>query len=142
MTKTTNQGDIAEGIERLVREYITTIHVTAKAAVDRAFAAGIDGSAAANGKQRRRSAAPATSPRAGKRRASDEIGTLSERLYEAVCRAPGETMTALAPGIGATVRELHRPMTLLKRAGRVRCAGTRHATRYFPMAREGQRPSV
>jgi len=141
MTKTTNHGDLAEGIERLVREYITTIHVTAKSAVERGFAAGIGGSAGASTKQRRRSAAPGTPTRTGKRRASDEIGTLSERLYEAVCQAPGETMTVLAPVVGATARELHRPMTLLKRVGRVRTAGTRHATRYFPMACEG-RPSI
>ncbi len=142
MTNTTNQGDLAEGIERLVREYITTIHMTAKAAVERAFAAGMDGGAAASAKPRRRSAAQATPTRTGKRRASDEIGTLSERLYEAVSRAPGETMTVLAPVVGRTARELHRPMTLLKRAGKVRSAGTRHATRYFPMVREAQRPSV
>lgn len=141
MTKTTNQGDLAEGIERLVREYITTIHMSAKAAVERAFAAGMDGSAATSARQRRQSAGQATPARAGKRRASDEIGTLSERLYEAVCRAPGETMTVLAPVVGATARELHRPMTLLKHAGRVRSAGTRHATRYFPMVREA-RPSA
>ncbi len=49
--------------------------------------------------------------RTGKRRAPDEIGTLSERLYEAVSRAPGETMTVLAPVVGRTARELHRPMS-------------------------------
>ena len=36
MTKTTaNHGDLAAGIERLVRESISTIHVTAQAAVER-----------------------------------------------------------------------------------------------------------
>ena len=30
------------------------------------------------------------------------------------------------------------PMALLKRAGRVRSVGRRHATRYYPMAGEGQ----
>jgi ribosomal protein L36 len=48
---------------------------------------------------------------------------------------PGETMTVLGPQVGASARELHRPMQLLKRAGRVRSVGTRHSTRYFPMAR-------
>ncbi len=137
MTKTTNHGDLAEGIERLVREYISTIHITAHAAVKRAIAAGVPSDGAAKVKHVR---SPAAS-RPGTRRASDEIGTLSERLFEALCGMPGETMTVLAPAVGATARELHRPMTLLKRAGRVRSVGTRHATRYFPTARETQRPS-
>src|ERR1019366_3122193 len=49
---------------------------------------------------------------------------------------PGETMTVIAPTVGATARELNRPMLRLKQAGRVRSVGMRHATRYFPMARE------
>ena len=137
MTKTTNHGDLAEGIERLVREYISTIHITAQAAVKRAVAAGVSAASVAEVKPVRASAAS----RRGARRASDEIGTLSERVYEILCQMPGERMTVLAPAVGATARELHRPMTLLKRAGRVRSVGTRHATRYFPTARETQRPS-
>ena len=42
-------------------------------------------------------------------------------------------MTALAAEFGSTARELHRPMALLKQSGRVRSAGARHLTRYFPM---------
>jgi hypothetical protein len=138
MTKTTNHDDLAEGIERLVREYISTIHITAQAAVKRAIAAGVPSDGGAKVKQVH---APGAS-RPGTRRASDEIGTLSERFYEVLCRMPGETMTVLAPAVGATSRELHRPMTLLKRAGRVRSVGTRHATRYFPTARDAQRGSA
>lgn len=139
MTKTTNHGDLAEGIERLVREYTSTIRVTAQAAVERAFCAGIGARAATSLTQRRSVATLSAGPsRPGKRRAADEIGTLGERLYEALCGAPGETMTVLAPIVGATARELHRPMTMLKRAGRIRSVGTRHATRYFPMARDAQ----
>jgi hypothetical protein len=55
---------------------------------------------------------------------------------------PGETMTVIAPTVGATARELNRPMLRLKQAGRVRSVGTRHATRYFPMAREEPRTSA
>ena len=138
MTKTTNHDDLAEGIERLVREYLSTIHITAQAAVKRAIAAGVPSNGVAEVKHVR---APASS-RPGTRRASDEIGTLSERFYEVLCRMPGETMTVLGPAVGATARELHRPMTLLKRAGRVRSVGTRHATRYFPTARDAQRGSA
>jgi hypothetical protein len=138
MTKTTNHGDLAEGIERLVREYISTIHITAQVAVKRAIAAGVASDGVAKVSHVR---APTTS-RSGTRRASDEIGTLSERFYEVLCRMPGETMTVLGPAVGATARELHRPMTLLKRAGRIRSVGTRHATRYFPTARDAHRGSA
>jgi len=142
-TKTMNHGDLAEGIERLVRDYISTIRIAAGGAVERAVAAGAGpgtgGKAASGAKQRPSSAA---SLRQGPRRPADEIGALSERLYEVLCRTPGETMTVLAPIVGATSRELSRPVFLLKRAGRIRSVGTKHATRYFPMAREAQRPSA
>lgn len=140
-SKTMNHGDLAQGIERLVREYISTVRIAAQGAVERAVAAGASGKPARtpSAKQRPESA---TTSRQGARRPSDEIGALSERLYEAVCRAPGEKMAVLAPMIGATARELNRPMLLLRRAGRIRSVGTKHATRYFPMARDGQRPST
>jgi len=130
-TKTMNHGDLAEGIEHLVREYISTIRMAAQGAVERAVAASVDGGAAPSAKKRP-SAAPSARP--GPRRPSNEIGALSERFYEALCRSPGETMTVLAPIVGATARDLNRPMLVLKRAGRIRSVGTRHATRYFPMA--------
>jgi hypothetical protein len=138
-TKTMNHGDLADGIERLVRAYISTIRNAAEGAVERAVGAGADGRLAAN-----KSAKPrpdtATTRRQGARRAADEIGALSERLYEAVCRTPGETMTVLAPKIGSTARELNRPMIALRQAGRIRSVGTKYQTRYFPMAaRDEQR---
>jgi hypothetical protein len=90
------------------------------------------GGAAAGTKKRQPSSAPAS--RQGNRRPSNEIGVLSERFYEALCRSPGETMSVLAPLVGSTPRALNRSMLLLKRAGRIRSVGTRQATRYFPMA--------
>jgi hypothetical protein len=59
---------------------------------------------------------------------------LSERLYTAIIGNPGATMTVLAAHVGASARELNRSATLLRRAGRVRSAGQRQATRYFPTA--------
>ena len=127
--KTMNHGDLVEGIEHLVRSYISTIRIAAEGAVERAVAtSGGRGSTASAKKPRQPSAAPST------RRPSDAIGALSERFYEALCRSPGEKMAVLAPMIGATSRDLNRPMLLLKRAGRIRSVGTKHATRYFPMA--------
>jgi hypothetical protein len=59
---------------------------------------------------------------------------LGERLYAAICAQPGETMAVLAPRIGVRPRELHRPMTVLRDAGRIRSAGQKQQMRYFPMA--------
>ena len=131
-TKTMNHGDLAEGIEHVVREYISTIRSAAQGAVERAVAASVGSGAASSAKKRHPSATP--SSRQGTRRPSDEIGALSERLYEALCRSPGEQMGVLGTMVGATARDLNRPMLLLKRAGRIRSVGTKHATRYFPMA--------
>ena len=58
---------------------------------------------------------------------------LAERLYEAVCANPGETMAVLIAKVGGSARTLHRPMWLLKRSERVRSVGERQHTRYFPM---------
>jgi len=136
-TKTMNHGDLAQGIEHLVRDYISTIRIAAQGAIERAVAASVGGVASPSAKKRPPSEAPSSGQ--GARRPSEEIGALSERFYEALCRSPGEKMAVLAPMIGATARDLNRPMLVLKRAGRIRSVGTKHATRYFPMA---PRPSA
>lgn len=127
---TNTPKELGERIERLVQEYISASRVAAEAAMDRAFA----GSMAATAKKQRRQ----TAPRTNGRRPSTELASLGERLYAAMCTAPGETMTVLAPAVGRSARELHRPMALLKRAGRVRSVGTRQATRYYPMVGDEQ----
>ena len=67
-----------------------------------------------------------------KRRTQQEVAELGERFCEAVAANPGETMMTLARKVGVSAQDLHRPMTLLKRAGRVRSVGERSMTRYFP----------
>ena len=134
MTNLMNPQDLCNGIEHLVQAHIAATRAAAQAAVERAFAPPVAAVA-----KRSPSESAGARRRSGVRRAPDEISMLGERLYEAVCKMPGETMTVLAPVIGTTARELNRPMVLLKRAERVRSVGTRHATRYFPMAREAQR---
>jgi hypothetical protein len=138
-TKSLHHVDLAERIERLVREYISTIRIAAEVAVERAVGASAIGSTTAMASAKQRAPSPA---RRGMRRPSDEIGALSERLYEAVSQAPGETMIVIAPMIGATARELSRPMLLLRQAGRIRSVGRKHATRYFPMASGAPRASA
>jgi len=43
-------------------------------------------------------------------------------------------MSVLAKKVGASSRELHRPVANLKRVGQVRSVGERQRIRYFPMA--------
>ncbi len=110
-------------IEELVREHLAAQRSAATAAVERAFASATTPSS---------SSAPrrATS----RRRPPTEVAGLAEQLYAAVRAKPGELMIAFATQLGQTPRALNRPMLQLKSSGRVRSAGQRHLTRYFPMA--------
>jgi hypothetical protein len=119
-----NTTDLAASIEQLVRTHISEIHRSTAAALERAFAST---GAAAQPKQKQRT--PRTK---GDRRDPAKVAELAERLHAAVCATPGETMGVLAERIGATVRELNRPMNNLRRSGKLRSAGVRNRTRYFP----------
>ena len=110
-------------IEHLVADHLAAVRAAAKSAVDRAASRATPSSKTPRTRRRRGNG----------RRTPEEVAALGERLYEAVVAHPGETMRVLAPQVGATPRELHRPMTRLKWAGRVRSVGQRHQTRYFPM---------
>jgi len=110
-------------IERLVREYLAAQQRAALAAVERAFAP------AAPARAQARPARPALR----RRRRTSELAQLAELLCEAVRACPGVTMAVLAARMGEKPRALNRPMLHLKSAGRVRSAGERHLTRYFPM---------
>ena len=70
------------------------------------------------------------------RRTPTEMAAMSERLYQAVCTKPGESKAVLAAAVGVPTRELDRPMSHLKNAGKVRSVGQRHLTRYFPLVGE------
>lgn len=120
-------GELELQIEELVREHVAALRRTAAAAVDRAFARATGGKAKGGG-------ATSTVREMGQRRAPEEIAALGERLYAAICAHPGAAMATLAAALGARPRELNRPATQLRRAGRVRSVGQRHATRYFPMS--------
>lgn len=123
---TTNIEELETQIETVVREHIAACHQAAAMAVDRAF-----------GSARRRTKRPGRGrPKAAARtrRTAEELSEVCERLYKAVRASPGEGMRVLMAEVGSTATELYRPMTLLKRAGRVRSVGQRHQSRYFPMA--------
>lgn len=120
---TTKSLEALQGqIERLLGEHLDEQRRAAMAAVERAFAC------AAMPKK-----APAVRSTSGRRRARSEMSALTDQLYAAVRAKPGETITVIAAELGETAKTLQRPMAHLKRAGRVRSAGQRHLTRYFPM---------
>jgi hypothetical protein len=125
MRNTDSARDLGERIEQLIQEHIAASRIAATEAVARGF-----GAAASKPSIRTKLT---SKPSAGKKRPSADIAALGERFYKAVCARPGETMTALSGEVGASARDLHRSVTLLRRAGRVRTVGARHMTRYFPM---------
>jgi hypothetical protein len=116
--------ELAAGIERLVREHIVEVQRSTTAALERAFAS--------SNKPPKAAPQQATRRKLSKRRDPEEVAALAERLHEAVCATPGETMAVLAERIGATTNDLNRPMNNLRRQGRLRSVGTRNRTRYFP----------
>jgi len=122
MTTNLTEG-LQRQIERLVREYLAAQQRAALAPVERAFAP------AAPARAQARPARPALR----RRRRTSELAQLAELLCEAVRACPGVTMAVLAARMGEKPRALNRPMLHLKSAGRVRSAGERHLTRYFPM---------
>jgi hypothetical protein len=108
-------------VERLVREHLAEQQAAAKLALERAFAT---------------LSAPrpaARRPAKLHRRETSELAGLVDRLFEAVKACPGETMTVISARVGQTPKALQWPMMRLKDAGRVRSAGERNFTRYFPM---------
>jgi hypothetical protein len=124
----TTNNELAEQIERLVRDHIVAIRTTAAAAVERAFAAT---STAAGGPPQQRTRVARAKP--APRRAVEEVVALGEAFCAALRRSPGETMATLASQVGASPRALQVAVARLKRAGRVRAVGQRQFTRYFPM---------
>lgn len=110
-------------LERLIRAHLAEQEMSARAAIARAFAT--TAALPTRRTARRRSAYT--------RRASSTVADLAEQLYEAVEACPGETMTVIAARVGEKPRALQRPMAHLKRTGRVRSAGERNYTRYFPL---------
>jgi hypothetical protein len=126
MKTSTCRQSLEDHIEQLVRAELAGIRSSVAGAVDRALAAS-----AVDSRRPDRGRVRAQTP--SKRRTREEVAALGERLFAAVTATPGETMTRLAQRIGATPRELSLPAARLKRAGRLRSAGERHNTKYFPV---------
>jgi hypothetical protein len=123
--KTKSLEDLTTRIEQVIQEHIAASHAAASIALERAFESGV-----------RTRVAPAQQRRSSqnrRRRPPEEIAAAGQRLYEAICAKPGETMAVLASDTGMTPRELQLPLAGLKRSGQVRSVGKRHLTRYFPL---------
>ena len=134
MKATTSIQGLEAQIEQVVRGYIEATRRAAAEAMDRAFLSA-SGSPRTSTRTRARTdsdRSEATSRASRGRRSRAELSAVGERLHEAVCAHPGETMSVLAPALGKTPRELSRPMKALKRTSRVRSVGQRDLTRYFP----------
>ncbi|MCA9706392.1 MAG: winged helix-turn-helix domain-containing protein [Myxococcales bacterium] len=120
--------ELTTQIEQLVECYLAESRNAARRAVERAFGAIMPAS-----KSTRRSTNTAASRHpGGQRRSVEELERVAAALYEQVRANPGESMVSFATELQTSVRALQRPMTLLKKQGRVRSVGQRHRTRYFP----------
>ena len=128
-TNPSNNHELSHKIEQLVQEHLESSRRQATEALERAF-----GTELVAGKVQRAERTRSL----GKRRGKKEVAALGERFYEAVCEKPGESMKVLAEVLVAAPRELHRPVTLLKEAGRIRTVGKRQFMRYFPMVAEAR----
>jgi hypothetical protein len=132
--RTTKTNSLVADIEDLVRRYVAAQRAAAAAAVERAFNAALPRDLTPRRRMARvAGSTPARTRSVRKRRPPAEVAELSEQLCDAVCAHPGETMAFISSKLGQSARALNRPMNNLRSAGRIRSAGQRQHTRYFPM---------
>lgn len=123
---------IQSAVEQVMREHLAACETAVAVAVREGLRRAAQSSTGQSSTGRQ--GAKASKRRApAQRRSRERLAELERRLYAAVCAQPGETMVVLAQALGTTVRELNRPATLLRQQGRIRSAGQRQYTRYFPM---------
>ena len=137
MTSPKTPEQLAGAIESLVASYIDEVRRSAQEAVDRSLSRAPTKTRPA----RRGPGGDAEMGHPARRRSAEELGELCEALYESVCARPGEAMSVFADEAGLPVRALRRPMSKLKREGRVRSVGERNMTRYFPAVGRRSRSS-
>ena len=123
------QSEFEKALAVLYRQRMATVRGEALAALSR-----VAGDTVTRGSMRGSKASSSSRAR-GRRRSPDEVAALADKLFDVLEKHPGSTMMRLAEKLGSPTRELQRPMTLLKRAGRVRTTGKKNYTKYHPMAR-------
>jgi len=123
-------ADLCTRIEAIVQDHIAASRLAAMQAMERAFGNETH-TTLKTGRTVSRTRAPY-----GKRRLKHEMAAFAEDLFQAVCVTPGTTITILAAKLGVPVKDLQRPMAILKTAGRVKSVGERNWTRYFPVSHD------
>jgi hypothetical protein len=73
------------------------------------------------------------------RREPEQVAVLAEELYAQICKHPGETMVTLSQHMKVPPKDLSLPAGKLAKAGRIKKAGQRQFTRYFPIGQEAKR---
>jgi hypothetical protein len=120
--------ELALHIEGLVAAYVNEAQRVVQHALVRSF------SRSGGGPDKTTRAKPARTRQQGPRRTPAQLAELADRLAAAISEQPGQSMALFAGQLGVPVRDLHRPMTMLKDQRRIRSVGRRQATRYFPTA--------
>ncbi len=128
MSTPKNHDELAKQVEQLVAQYVAESRRAVREAVERALGTSTSPRRPSSATTRPKS--PRKSPE--RRRPPEEVAQISVRLLELVRSRPGESMVVFAGELEMGVRDLQRPMSVLKRDGRVRSVGQRQSMRYFP----------
>ena len=131
MTTPKTPEQLATQVRTLVDEYVRQ----AESAAVEAIAAALSSPRSVLRKAARSRPGSTKTRRQGARRTPEQLAKLADALAAAISEHPGESMALFARQLDVSVRELHRPMTMLKNEGRIRSVGQRHRTRYFPASR-------
>jgi hypothetical protein len=133
------QQSIEEQVGAFVRNINELVRRAAIDALERAIIVRTVG--VAEVRPKRRNASNGKGKQGGKPappREPAELEALTERLYEAIASHPGESMAVLAPVVGCPVKQLRVSIDRLLTQERVKKAGERRSTRYFPMDADGR----
>jgi len=137
--------NLQQRIEEQVGTFVRNVsELVRRAAIDALEHAMVVPGVAGGGEQPKRPGTRSAKrqPRSAKKPAAprepSELAVLTERLYEAIASRPGETMEVLAPAVGCPSKQLRVSIDHLLSQERVKKAGEKRSTRYFPMGAEGQ----
>ena len=132
---------IARGMTNITREFESEIShaVSLIVAASRKVAlAKLDEALGGDSLPGRRGARSASrvgmdSPGVSSRRRVEDLEALADRLMQEIWSSPGETTSVLAARMELSPRALRVPLKRLRSQGRIRTAGARQFTKYFPM---------
>ena len=137
------QQSIEQQVGAFVRNISELVRRAAIDALEHAIVIPAVGVAAVEDQQKRRRTCTGKGKQRPARKAAvprepAELAALTERLYEAIASHSGETMEVLAPVVGSPAKQLRVSIEHLLTRERVKKAGERRSTRYFPMDADGR----